>query len=168
MVETLFYDKPHEKNMKNLQTKLYLALFSDFEYLVPLQSNEIFFHVSSEKTYCRKAIFKNIFLYVRIITKDQSSHIILCHVMSSLHIKNKAGYTANPQSLLVGRGSDASGQGQYMSGSGDGQKSVFQSISRHQNFRVPDGHSDRQTDIQTFRPRDTPSYRVARQRLKRS
>ena len=52
MVETLFYDKPHEKNMKNLQTKLYLALFSDFEYLVPLQSNEIFFRVSSEKTYC--------------------------------------------------------------------------------------------------------------------
>ena len=53
MVETLFYDKPHEKNMKNLQTKLYLAFFSDFEYLVPLQSNEIFFRVSSEKTYCR-------------------------------------------------------------------------------------------------------------------
>ena len=52
MVETLFYDKPHRKNMKNLQTKLYLALFSDFEYLVPLQSNEIFFRVSSEKTYC--------------------------------------------------------------------------------------------------------------------
>ena len=53
MVETLFYDKPHRKNMKNLQTKLYLALFSDFEYLVPLQSNEIFFRISSEKTYCR-------------------------------------------------------------------------------------------------------------------
>ena len=52
MVETLFYDKPHRKNMKNLQTKLYLALFSDFEYLVPLQSNEIFFRISSEKTYC--------------------------------------------------------------------------------------------------------------------
>ena len=50
MVETLFYDKPHRKNMKNLQTKLYLALFSDFEYLVPLQSNEIFFRISSEKT----------------------------------------------------------------------------------------------------------------------
>ena len=54
MVETLFYDKPHRKNMKNLQTKLYLALFSDFEYLVPLQSNEIFFRISSEKTYCKK------------------------------------------------------------------------------------------------------------------
>ena len=37
---------------KNLQTKLYLALFLDFKYLVPLQSNEIFFRVSSEKTYC--------------------------------------------------------------------------------------------------------------------
>ena len=36
----------------------------------------------------------------------------------------------------------------------DGQKSVFQSISRHRNFRV--------TDLL----RDTPSYRVARQRLK--
>ena len=56
MVETLFYDKPHEKNMKNLQTKLYLALFSDFEYLVPLQSNEIFFRVSSEKTYCKMTV----------------------------------------------------------------------------------------------------------------
>ena len=54
MVETLFYDKPHRKNMKNLQTKLYLALFSDFEYFVPLQSSEIFFRVSSEKTYCIK------------------------------------------------------------------------------------------------------------------
>ena len=43
MMVTLFYDKLYEKNIKNLQTKLYLALFSDFEYLVPLQSNEIFF-----------------------------------------------------------------------------------------------------------------------------
>ena len=53
MMVTLFHDKLYEKNMKNLQTKLYLALFSDFEYLVPLQSNEIFFRVSSEKTYCK-------------------------------------------------------------------------------------------------------------------
>ena len=59
MVETLFYDKPHRKNMKNLQTKLYLALFSDFEYLVPLQSNEIFFCISSEKTYCMISIKPN-------------------------------------------------------------------------------------------------------------
>ena len=50
MVETLFFDKPHRENMKNLQTKLYIALFSDSEYLVPLQSNEIFFRISSEKT----------------------------------------------------------------------------------------------------------------------
>ena len=56
MVETLFYDKPHRKNMKNLQTKLYLALFLDFEYLVPLQSNEIFFRISSEKTYCSNLV----------------------------------------------------------------------------------------------------------------
>ena len=52
MIVTLFYDKLYEKNMKNLQTKIYSALFSDFEYLAPLQSNEIFFRVSSEKTYC--------------------------------------------------------------------------------------------------------------------
>ena len=54
MMVTPFYEKPYEKNMKNLQTKIYLALFSEFEYLAPLQSNEIFFRVSSEKTYCRK------------------------------------------------------------------------------------------------------------------
>ena len=53
MMVTPFYDKPYEKNMKNLQTKIYLALFSDFEYLAPLQSNEIFFRISSEKTYCK-------------------------------------------------------------------------------------------------------------------
>ena len=54
MMVTPFYDKPYEKNMKNLQTKIYLTFFSEFEYLAPLQSNEIFFRVSSEKTYCRK------------------------------------------------------------------------------------------------------------------
>ena len=52
MMVTLFHEKPYKKNMKNLQTKLYLAFFLDFEYLVPLQSNEIFFRISSEKTYC--------------------------------------------------------------------------------------------------------------------
>ena len=52
MMVTPFYDKPYEKNMKNLQTKIYLAFFSDFEYHVPLPSNEIFFRISSEKTYC--------------------------------------------------------------------------------------------------------------------
>ena len=38
--------------MKNLQTNIYLALFSDFEYLVPSQSYKIFIRISSEKTYC--------------------------------------------------------------------------------------------------------------------
>ena len=36
----------------NLQTKIYLVFFSDFEYLAPLQSYKIFIHISSEKTYC--------------------------------------------------------------------------------------------------------------------
>ena len=36
----------------NLQTEIYLALFSGFEYLAPLQSYKIFIRVSSEKTYC--------------------------------------------------------------------------------------------------------------------
>ena len=36
----------------NLQTKIYLAFFSDFEYLAPLQSYKILIRVSSEKTYC--------------------------------------------------------------------------------------------------------------------
>ena len=40
--------------MKNLQTNIYLALFSDFEYLVSSQSYKIFIRVSSEKTYCSK------------------------------------------------------------------------------------------------------------------
>ena len=39
--------------MKNLQTNIYLALFSDFEYLVPSQSYKIFIRISSEKTYCK-------------------------------------------------------------------------------------------------------------------
>ena len=40
--------------MKNLQTNIYLALFSDFEYLVPSQSYKIFIRISSEKTYCKR------------------------------------------------------------------------------------------------------------------
>ena len=38
--------------IKNLQTKIYLAFFSDFEYLAPSQSYKIFIRISSEKTYC--------------------------------------------------------------------------------------------------------------------
>ena len=38
--------------IKNLQTKIYLAFFSDFEYLAPLLSYKIFIRISSEKTYC--------------------------------------------------------------------------------------------------------------------
>ena len=53
MMVTPFYDKSYEKNMQNLQTKIYSEFFSDFEYLAPLHSNEIYFRVSSEKTYCR-------------------------------------------------------------------------------------------------------------------
>ena len=49
MMVTPFHDKPYEKNMKNLQINIYLALFLDFEYLVPLQSYKIFIRVSSEK-----------------------------------------------------------------------------------------------------------------------
>ena len=49
---TPFYDKLYKKNIENLQTKIYLAVFSNFEYLAPLLSNEIFIRVSSEKTYC--------------------------------------------------------------------------------------------------------------------
>ena len=49
MMVTPFHDKPYEKNMKNLQINIYLALFSDFEYLVSLQSYKIFIRVSSEK-----------------------------------------------------------------------------------------------------------------------
>ena len=52
MMVTPFHDKPYEKNMKNLQTYIYVALFSDFEYLVPSQSYKIFIRISSEKTYC--------------------------------------------------------------------------------------------------------------------
>ena len=52
MMVTPFYDKPYEKNMKNLQTKIYLAFFLDFEYLAPLQSYTISIRVNSEKTYC--------------------------------------------------------------------------------------------------------------------
>ena len=70
MMVTPFYDKPYEKNMENLQTNIYLALFSDFEYLAPLLSNEIFFRVSSEKKYCMtkylpfktKSVAKTIFI----------------------------------------------------------------------------------------------------------
>ena len=36
---------------KNLQTKIYLTLFSDSKNLVSLRSNKIFFRVISEKTY---------------------------------------------------------------------------------------------------------------------
>ena len=53
MMVTPFHDKPYEKNMKNLQTNIYLALFLDFEYLVPSQSYKIFICISSEKTYCK-------------------------------------------------------------------------------------------------------------------
>ena len=52
MVEP-FHDILYEKNMKNLQTNIYLAFFLDFEYLVPSQSYKIFIRISSEKTYCR-------------------------------------------------------------------------------------------------------------------
>ena len=52
MMVTPFHDKPYEKNMKNLQTNIYLTLFSNFEYLHPSQSYKIFIRVSSEKTYC--------------------------------------------------------------------------------------------------------------------
>ena len=55
MMVTPFHDKPYEKNMKNLQINIYLALFSDFEYLVSSQSYKIFIRVSSEKTYCKSA-----------------------------------------------------------------------------------------------------------------
>ena len=52
MMVTPFHDKPYKKNMKNLQIIIYQAFFSDFEYLVSLQSYKIFIRVSSEKTYC--------------------------------------------------------------------------------------------------------------------
>ena len=49
MMVVPFHDILYEKNMKNLQINIYLALFSDFEYLVSLQSYKIFIRVSSEK-----------------------------------------------------------------------------------------------------------------------
>ena len=57
MMVTPFHDKPYEKNMKNLQTNIYLALFLDFEYLVPSPSYKIFICVSSEKTYCTYQVY---------------------------------------------------------------------------------------------------------------
>ena len=45
--------KSYEKNKKNLQTEIYLAFFSDLWYVVPKRSNEILFHVTSEKSYCK-------------------------------------------------------------------------------------------------------------------
>ena len=54
MMVTPFYNKPYKKNMKNLQTKIYLALFLDLEYFAPSQSYKILIRVSSEKTYCNK------------------------------------------------------------------------------------------------------------------
>ena len=52
MMVTPFRDKTYEKNMENLQTNIYLAFFSDFEYLVPSQSYKISIRISSKKTYC--------------------------------------------------------------------------------------------------------------------
>ena len=52
LMATPFTEKSYEKNWKNLQTKIYLALFSDFWYLVPKRSNAIFFRVTSKKSYC--------------------------------------------------------------------------------------------------------------------
>ena len=52
MMVVPFHDILYEKNMKNLQTNIYLAFFLDFEYLVPSQSYKIFIRISSEKTYC--------------------------------------------------------------------------------------------------------------------
>ena len=54
MMVVPFHDILYEKNMKNLQINIYLALFSDFEYLVPSQSYKIFIRISSEKTYCKE------------------------------------------------------------------------------------------------------------------
>ena len=53
MMVVPFHDILYEKNMKNLQTNIYLAFFLDFEYLVSSQSYKIFIRISSEKTYCR-------------------------------------------------------------------------------------------------------------------
>ena len=54
MMVVPFHDILYEKNMKNLQTNIYLAFFLDFEYLVSSQSYKIFIRISSEKTYCTK------------------------------------------------------------------------------------------------------------------
>ena len=61
--------------------------------------------------------------------------------------------------MRVGRGSEWAGAVLTPGRSGDGKKSVFQSISRHQNFRVT------QTEIQTDQGTH-PLIESLRQRLK--
>ena len=77
------------------------------------------------------------------------------------HLLNKAGYTANKQSLAVGQGQHTEEQGQSICGQGlyfwwagavflvgrgcYAQKSQIRSVSRHPKFRV----TLRQTDSQT-------------------
>ena len=51
--------------IKNLQIKIYLAFFSDFEYLAPLQSYKIFIRVGSEKTYCTEKLGTKVILISR-------------------------------------------------------------------------------------------------------
>ena len=70
---------------------------------------------------------------------------------------NKAGYTANKQSLAGGQGQYTEGQGQSISGQGLYFGWLCSEITNAVNFAASE---IRVTDIPTDRPRDTPFYRV--------
>ena len=67
----------------------------------------------------------------------------------ALNYRNKAGYTSNKQSLTGGQELFADGQGQSFGGQG----LLCSEISKSANFAS--------SKISRYRPRDTPSHRVA-------
>ena len=81
MMVVPFHDILYEKNMKNLQTNIYLAFFLDFEYLVPSQSYKIFIRISSEKTYCID-YFKKL-----NVNKSQVYRAITCVKAGHFHLR---------------------------------------------------------------------------------